>query len=148
MKIVQGQDEDVLTTPTEMVTNVEEEVLPYIDSMIDLMHEAGGIGLAANQVGLNKSFFIMAAPPEFEVEVIVNPRIIKYCAAKRRRVMQEGCLSHPGTMRKKVRYPDIYVEFEDETGEHFKEWILAERAHIFQHEVDHLQGKDFPTHRP
>ena len=148
MEILKGQDNEVLNATTEMVTDIEEEVLPYVDTMAELMEEAGGIGLAANQVGISKSFFLIAAPPDFEVKVYINPRIVTYCAAKRRQVKMEGCLSHPGTMRKKVRYPDIKVSYQTEDGEVVEEWILREEAHIFQHEMDHLKGEDFPTYQP
>lgn len=97
-----------------------------------LMKAEGGIGLAANQVGDCRRYFV------WDVGMVINPEIT--FKSEIEDTMIESCLSFPGVQTTCRRPRSIRVRFLDERG------ILIERgydgrvARIFQHELDHLQG--------
>jgi peptide deformylase len=98
-------------------------------------HKAQGI--AANQVGFNKSMFIFSTNKGGRLAI--NPEILSY--GIRETVVEEGCLSWPGH-RKMIRRPKkIMVNYIDENGDqHTKEQLDGNASRIFQHEFDHLRG--------
>jgi len=135
------------TTPVEENT---EAVQTLIDNMIETMHNAAGIGLAAPQVGRDERLFVvdvtpMAAEMEEEGEpvppqpmVFINPEIVEEGATSTD--MEEGCLSIPEVRevvsrpeRVRVRYLDR--DFEEQTLE-----TGSVLARVVQHEYDHLEG--------
>ncbi len=129
------------------------EIPEIAASMFETMFEAGGVGLAGPQVGLQKRIFVAALyhdePEEGEEEiplkarvkdqyVLVNPRIT---FAEGEAVGTEGCLSLPGLYSDEVpRNFRVRVEYQDEHGE--PKVLEAEDylARIIQHEFDHLEG--------
>lgn len=136
MKIVQYPN-PILITPTEPVTEFNQELAITLGSMIELMKEANGIGLAAPQVGISKSFFVMKDNNGNNL-YIINPKIIETEGFSN---MQEGCLSLPGIYLQVPNRADIVIaEFQNETGEWFKGVFTGLEALCFQHEYDHLQG--------
>jgi peptide deformylase len=128
----------VLTTPTERV-----EVKPteeFIGQMRELMIRKRGIGLAANQIGLNQSFFIAHFSTGFEV--CINPRIVN--RGNQRAITAEGCLSilddkGETIFKPRPRFVVIDVEYETLYGRVVKTMKRMD-AKIFQHEMDHLNG--------
>ncbi len=100
------------------------------------MYESKGIGLAAPQVGLNQRMIVVDVGTG--LYKLVNPRIIKKAG---RQSMEEGCLSVPGIYVKISRAKSVFVEALDENG--FPQKIQAQDllACVFQHEIDHLEGK-------
>ena len=108
--------------------------------MITLMKISKGVGLAANQVGLDAQIFVMTNKYG-ENFSIINPTIV---AASQETVMgEEGCLSFPGLFLKVKRAQSLAVEFYDPKGNkqniEFTDWD----ARVFQHEFDHLYGINF-----
>ena len=101
-----------------------------------------GVGLSANQIGINERVFIMIKDLENE-EVITcfNPRIVKQ--SSKTVVMEEGCLSYPGIWLKIKRPYAIKVEFENEKGEKQEREFIDLPSRVFQHEYDHMEGIDF-----
>lgn len=95
-----------------------------IDAMFDLLHEHGGLGLAAPQVGINARFFVTCWG-----EVFVNPRIVN--GAYPIKIMEQ-CLSLPGESYEKERYSKIKLS----TGR----ILRGVRAVVIQHELEHLNG--------
>ena len=95
-----------------------------IEGMFWLMHQMGGLGLAAPQVGINARLFVTKWN-----EVFVNP-IPTYLGDSR--LVQEGCLSLPGKIGNRRRYP--FLRLPD--GRVFG----GEEALVLQHEIDHLNG--------
>jgi peptide deformylase len=109
------------------------------DRMFELMRAAKGVGLAAPQVGLPIRFFVANPTGEPDDDsVYVNPRFTELTGAAE---AEEGCLSLPGiavTMRRATR---AVMEGQDITGKPC-EWIGEDlEARVWQHEVDHLEGR-------
>ena len=98
-----------------------------------------GIGLSANQIGINERVFIMMLNIETEETITCfNPRIIKryddnvWC--------EEGCLSFPDEIINVQRPDRIVVKYEDEDGKDHKIKLSGMAARVFLHEFDHLEG--------
>jgi len=123
------------------VKAINAEVRETVRQMFDLMYEARGIGLAANQVALPWRLFVLnltADPAEKDEEfVFINPQIIK---RKGHQEAEEGCLSMPDLYGDVRRASEIVVEAFGLDGQGFELTVddLASRA--IQHETDHLDG--------
>ena len=118
-----------------------EKLSGLIDDMFDTMYEENGIGLAANQVGVDLNLFIIDISDIEEegesIHVFINGEIIEGSGES---WFEEGCLSIPD-VRLDVKRPEtITFKYQDESGhEHTKE-ISGLLARAIQHEVDHLNG--------
>ncbi len=133
---------EVLWTPTLQVTDVRTQVAPYLDGMRNLMlggAKVRGVGLAAPQVGLSLSFFITTLDG---LRVVVNPVITGHSTNKVSK--QEGCLSWNGGESRiyVARWAWIRVLFTDHHGTSHATILHDWRARVFQHEADHLEGKN------
>jgi peptide deformylase len=112
--------------------------------MCNFMIAAGGIGLAANQIGLAKRVFVMGSnniegfPAPF---ALFNPRIIE--ASSKMVLDREGCLSYPGLFLTINRAEWIVAEYQDSQGNTKEVKIDGYLAKCFQHELDHLDGVCF-----
>ena len=98
----------------------------------------GGIGLAANQLGLPYRVFAIKANP---ILVCFNPRIVD--VSEDMVELDEGCLTYPGLMLKIKRPATIRCRYTYPNGETVTEIYGGMTARIFQHEFDHLEGKNF-----
>ena len=121
--------------------NFEEHDAKVIENqMITLMNVSRGVGLAANQVGLDAQMFVMTNKYG-EKFSIINPTVI--AASKEVVEGEEGCLSFPGLFLKVKRAQSIAVEFYDPKGDkqnmEFTDWD----SRVFQQEFDHLYGVNF-----
>ena len=108
-----------------------------IQDMIDSLPQPGGAGLSANQIGVVKRVFIYEN--EGEIEACINPRII--CASDETDEDVEGCLSLPGVVVPVPRHLAVELEFTDLGGERKRVKAEGWIARVFQHEIDHLDGK-------
>lgn len=108
--------------------------------MYDLMNEAGGIGLAAPQVGLPYRMFVMRSVPKL---AIFNPRIVFF--SPKEIEMEEGCLSFPGLGIKLFRPESIRSRFTSPNGQVETHLFNGLTARVFQHETDHLDGICFTS---
>lgn len=126
------------------VTRIDAQLKDWIAQMFELMYEARGIGLAANQVGLPYRLFVInpsADPAEKELEqVFINPQIIKRNGSED---AEEGCLSLPEIYGPVTRAERITVEAFDLSGENFAYELGGIHARVVQHESDHLDGVMF-----
>jgi N-formylmethionyl-tRNA deformylase len=122
---------------------------PIALDMIELMNKESGLGLSANQVGLNAQIFVMKAILDKtygDTLVVINP-VIKGLSEETETSV-EGCLSHPGLYLKVKRPISCIIEFDTLTTD-FKDVIHIEAklndidARIFLHEYDHLHGIQF-----
>jgi len=140
-EIVEYPDE-ILTTPTEAVTGIElhsSHIQTLIEDMIDTCIAEDGLGLAANQVGVNKRIFISRRPLSRQFDVFINPVITK----KKGKVTHHGeaCLSIPGKYFEVNRFKSVVIESLDRNGEGQLTKSKSKRqAFCFQHEIDHLDG--------
>lgn len=139
----------MLETPVEKFNFEDMHPAPIALDMIELMNKEGGLGLSANQVGLNAQIFVMKTilnKDHGDPLVVINP-IIKGIS-KEMDSNVEGCLSHPGLILKVKRPISCMVEFDTLTND-LKDVIHIEAkfddidARIFLHEYDHLHGIQF-----
>lgn len=103
------------------------------------MYADKGCGLAAPQIGVSKSIFIMDYSKEQkEPKVYINPEIVwmsdNYVAN------QEGCLSFPGQYLSISRPEKIVLKYVNEKGEQFEDELESLASYCAQHEYDHLEG--------
>ena len=129
----------VLVNATEKVDAFDADLEKTAREMFRIMYETKGVGLAANQVGINKRLAVVNPTREKEGELIlVNPEIIE---SEGSQAMEEGCLSCPGINAEIKRAERIKFRFQDIHG--VSQTIEAGDmlARIIQHEVDHLDGK-------
>lgn len=109
--------------------------------MINFMLENHGIGLAANQLGLNVRVFVMGSHniPDFpEPFAVFNPVITE--ASEELVLDQEGCLSYPGLYLQVKRPAWVVAQYQDSKGNFNEIRVDGYLAKCFQHELDHLNG--------
>ncbi len=119
---------------------VDAELRDMIRKMFELMYEARGVGLAANQVDLPLRLFIVnleAEPGRGDEMVFINPVVSR---PKGQVEMEEGCLSLPG-LYAKVRRPErIHITAYGMSGQEIEAELEGMLARVVQHELDHLDG--------
>lgn len=131
----------------EAVERVDRDIRRLMDGMLEAMHRANGIGLAAPQVGVLKRVIVVdVSQPEQPPAPLrmANPEII--WASNDLAAGDEGCLSLPEQFGEVVRPQAIHVRFRDENDaiqELAAEGLLAK---CIQHEIDHLEGVLFVDH--
>jgi peptide deformylase len=127
----------VLRMRAAEVETFDHELRAVTDRMIELMHDAEGVGLAATQVGILRRVFVFH--DDGEDFVLVNPVLVSLGAT--RETEEEGCLSL-GTVRVPVeRAVEVTITGKDVTGESVSYELAGLQARCVQHEVDHLDGK-------
>jgi len=115
----------------------QEDIKKLIARMRKTMEEAEGIGLAANQIGLGESVFVAEWDGKFYA--VFNPKISN--PSREKEEMEEGCLSIPGKYGTVKRPASVLLIGENSSGKKVKIKAWDMLARIFQHEVDHLNGK-------
>jgi len=105
--------------------------------IIDIMLKHDGLGLAANQVGLDARVFAIHNK-EAEPFAVFNPQIIE--SSNDEILREEGCLSYPDLWMKVKRPASIVVEFTNSEGKTIQEAYNGLLSRVFQHEYDHLDG--------
>ena len=139
MKLVYYPDE-ILHEAATPVADVDRRIKETAEQMLELMHQARGIGLAGPQVGLLERLFVVHVP-EDEPRVFINPRIVE--ASLDTWEYEEGCLSIPKIYANIVRPEAITVEAIDQNGKPLRYTAEGLLARVIQHELDHLDGKLF-----
>jgi peptide deformylase len=133
-----SSDHNLLLQPTKLwnFDNPPLDIIDLAESMVYLMHELKGFGLAANQVGLPYSIFAMRGEPENFV--LINPKIVNQTGEMINDL--EGCLSYPGLGIKKERWHEVRVRFAGPNAEVYTKVFRGLSARVVQHEMDHLNG--------
>ena len=119
------------------VDKITPRILTLLDDMIDTMHAADGVGLAAPQVGVLRRIVVIETPNEGLFELI-NPKIIAYSGEQE---TEEGCLSVPGRYGITKRPMHVTVRCLNRKGETVDITGSGLLAKAFCHEIDHLDGK-------
>ena len=105
-----------------------------------------GVGLSANQIGINERVFVMILHMETqEIITCFNPRIVKKYDDDV--WFEEGCLSYPDEIINVNRPNRIVVKYEDEDKKEHKIKLDGFASRVFQHEFDHLEGIVFTERR-
>ncbi|MFZ5364235.1 MAG: peptide deformylase [Patescibacteria group bacterium] len=113
-----------------------ETIQKLITDMKETVSPAGGIGLAAPQVGFSVRIVIIAV--QNKKLTLINPEIINF--SWRKEAAEEGCLSVPGKWGPVKRSKIIKVKALDESGKVIKFKAKDLPARVIQHEIDHLNG--------
>jgi len=135
--------DNILRKKVSKVKSIDDKTINLISNMFETMHNAHGIGLAANQVGANKAVFIidLAGVEEYEnfkPIVFINPFINKYSEDKC--IIEEGCLSIPDIRSEVERPSEIEITYLDTNFKEQKFQADKLLARVIQHEYDHLRG--------
>ncbi len=131
-----------LRTIAKPVTTVDARIKTLIANMLETMHEAKGIGLAATQVDVHECLIVIdVAEGRDDPLVLINPRII--WSSPETHLNEEGCLSVPGIYDGVQRHDAIKVEAQDGDGKLRLIEADGMLSVCIQHEMDHLLGKVF-----
>jgi peptide deformylase len=125
----------VLNQVTTEVENIDGRVAALAASMIETMYEAPGVGLAANQIGVQKRIFVYDKGDG--PVVVVNPIIVE---SDGEWTYEEGCLSVPGMSWEITRANAVHLTGFDLDGNEIDVQTDEFEGRIFQHEMDHLEG--------
>lgn len=126
------------------IRKVDDEVRRLANDMLETMHAADGVGLAAPQVGILRRLIVIGVPEGFENEddpamelALVNPEIVR---ASGRAVAPEGCLSVPNWYGDVPRAVNVTIKARDLQDREVRIKASGYLARILQHEIDHLDG--------
>ncbi len=141
-------DQPVLRKKAKPVRKLDESLVTLAGDMIETMHKANGIGLAANQVGVLQRIIVvdlsgMEETKDFTPLVLINPEIYH---EEGRWVMEEGCLSIPDVREDVERAEIIRVRYKDIQFIEHDEEFAGLPARVILHETDHLDGILFFDH--
>ena len=159
LKIVSVPDK-ILSSSTRKVEEIDERIKKLIKNMETVLiaqDDPPGVGLAANQVGVNLSIFIIRPTQKSKIKVFINPKIIKTVSGsvlfrtvlkkdrpyKKKPIRLEGCLSIPRIWGPVKRANKVLLEYQDLTSPTYEVklgWFQGFEATIIQHEMDHLNG--------
>jgi len=144
------QEIDTLKRKCEPCSSVEEGEKIAVKLLEELTKSNNGIGLAANQIGINKRVCIINVPTGNNKDpiILINPRIVE--KSEEMFAFMEGCLSFPGKSVKTMRHKSLKVETDNHGGQLYFEATPPvnkpkDLSHAFetacvQHEIDHLDG--------
>ena len=118
------------------VTEFNDRLHELLDDMADTLEEAGGVGLAAPQVGILRRVVVVDAGDE-DIE-LVNPEVVEVSEETQTGV--EGCLSLPGKYGIVTRPEHVVVRAQDRNGDWYEYEGEDIVARCFLHEIDHLDG--------
>lgn len=126
--------------------NFEEQFhltpLELKDNLIESMKHYKGIGLSANQCGVMIRAFVMYTDWNGdEIKIFFNPRII--WESEETEFYEEGCLTYPNIFLNIKRPSVIEFTYQDENGEQHTGKYAGLTSRVFQHEYDHMEGKNF-----
>lgn len=134
------------------VTDFDEDLQTLVADMVATMYAAEGVGLAANQVGIDLKVFVFDCPDDDQnrvTGVVCNPVLtLPEGAARQLDVADEGCLSFPGAFVECARPDRSHVSGFDQFGEPVSFDGTGLLARCLQHETDHLHGTVFGDRVP
>ena len=124
------------------VESFDERLWQLLDDMAETLEEAGGVGLAAPQVGILRRVCIVLNEDD-EIIELINPEIV-YTEGEETAL--EGCLSVPGKYGEVTRPYVVRVKAQDRDGQWFEVEDEGITARCFCHEIEHLDGHLFVEH--
>ena len=126
----------VLREPASPLETFDDALRALVDDMFETMYAAPGVGLAANQVGIGKAFFVYDGG-EGRTGFVANPELSELEGEE---PFEEGCLSIPGPYHETIRAERVRLRGRDLNGDPIDVRAEGLLARIFQHETDHLRG--------
>jgi len=143
LRTIRTYPDPVLRAKTTRVDTIDDSLQRLIDDMVETMHAAPGVGLAANQVGVPLQLAVIdigereEGRPKRSLIVLINPEILFQEGSV---IAEEGCLSIPDLTEKVKRAARVRVRAQDRTGKPFELEADGLMAKALQHEIDHLNG--------
>ena len=136
----------VLRKRAKEITRVDERLRKLASEMLRTLKDAGGIGLAATQVGEELRMFVVDRS-QFQLEdsplIVINPAIVDSCGEQ---TEEEGCLSLPGTYADVTRPLELTVKGMDLDEKEIVIEAKGTLSRVLAHEIDHLDGVLFVDH--
>lgn len=136
IRSIRMDGDPVLSKKCKEVKEVTDRTRQLIADMIETMHEANGVGLAAPQVGILKRIFVADVTGE-DAFAVINP---EFLSMEGEQTGYEGCLSLPGFSGKVTRAQKVKMRAYNENMEPFEMEAEDLLARVLQHEYDHLEG--------
>jgi len=119
------------------VRKIDRSVQNLVDDMLDTLWDVGGVGLAANQVGVLRRVIVIQIPEEEEPRIYINPEIVH---REGEREVEEGCLSIPGYHAFITRSIWLKAKGLDRQSRLVRLRAEGLLAQALEHEIDHLNG--------
>ncbi len=148
LKIQTGENNAILRTKCNLVKKFDESLLKTIKDMEETMlapdenNKVRGVGLAANQVGINQQIILITlninTRKDHKILCLINPEIVE--TSSQTITMEEGCLSLPGVYGHVRRPSKVKVRWQNTQGNWCEKKFEKWDARVFLHEYDHLQG--------
>ncbi|UCB43826.1 MAG: peptide deformylase [Dehalococcoidales bacterium] len=132
----------VLRQKAKRVKSIDKSIYKLINDMVETMHSASGVGLAAPQVGVPLRVIVIGMPEEEEL-ALINPQIVRRTGE---RLVNEGCLSIPGYFAPVQRAEVVRVKGLDRTGKEIRLRADELLAQALEHEIDHINGVLYVDH--
>lgn len=130
-----------LRQKAQLVNSFDSALQKLIEDMFETMYEAPGVGLAANQVGIDLRLAVMDCSEQREAPIVmINPEVSDLRDLGK---LDEGCLSVPDIQDQVPRYNQVHLKALDRYGKAFELDASGLLAQCIQHELDHLNGKLF-----
>ena len=127
----------ILRQRAKKIRTIDKSIQKLVDDMMDTLHNSGGVGLAANQIGILKRLIVIQLPEDEEPTAYINPEIIH---REGKREVQEGCLSIPGYYGTITRSMWIKAKGMDRKSRIMKITAEGLLSQIIEHEIDHING--------
>lgn len=138
LRTIRIMGDEILEKECREVTEITPRITTLIEDMLETMHHAQGVGLAAPQVGVRKQIVVIDVSQEGDSPIIlINPKILELSGEQ---TGQEGCLSVPGKAGIVTRANYCKVKAFNEKMEEIVVEGEELLARAIQHEVDHLSG--------
>ena len=138
--VVEG--DSVLRGKCRPVEEITPRIITLLDDMVETMHHANGVGLAAPQVGIRRRIVVVECE-EGEIYEMINPEIVEQSGTQ---TEIEGCLSLPGKYGYTTRPMNVTVKYTDRNGKECTASGTGLLARAFCHELDHLDGILYSDH--
>ena len=139
MDLIKFTDASLRVEPTAFDFE-KDDAKDLVDRLWTKCRELKGLGLSANQVGIDAKVFVMGTDEDNRKNVF-NPKIVS--TSNETNLAKEGCLSYPGLWLSIKRPASITASYQNEMGEYIVEEFSGLPARIFQHEYDHMLGLNF-----
>ena len=132
---IRKHGDPILRSKAAEVTEIDAKVAALSEKMIGVMYAAPGVGLAANQIGVQRRVFVydLGDGPV----TVINPHIVESAGEW---TYEEGCLSVPGLSWEITRPNEIHLVGYDLDGNEISIETDEFEGRVFQHEIDHLDG--------
>ena len=144
IRTILTQGDPALNKKCHMVTRFDDRLADLLDDLKETLAEAGGVGLAAPQVGIiRRAVIVMPDPEKDEMIELINPEIL---AQEGEEDGLEGCLSIPGMWGYVKRPTWVKVRAQDRDGNWFETEGSGLAARCFCHELEHLEGHTYDEH--